>query len=58
MSLAFSVLYSFGPRATLSSFMPARQGIFVRDTLSLVLGKCCKVLVWQSKLGYILQSEI
>ena len=43
MSLAFSVLYSFGPRATLSSFMPARQGIFVRDTLSLVLGKCCKV---------------
>ena len=25
------------------SFMPARQGIFVRDTLGLVLGKCCKV---------------
>ena len=43
MSLAFSVLYIFGPRATLSSFMPARQGIFVRDTLGLVLGKCCKV---------------
>ena len=43
MSLAFSVLYMFGPRATLSSFMPARQGIFVRDTLGLVLGKCCKV---------------
>ena len=28
---------------TLSSFMPARQGIFVRDILDLVLGKCCKV---------------
>ena len=27
----------------LPSFMPARQGIFVRDTLGLVLGKCCKV---------------
>ena len=23
--------------------MPARQGIFVRDTLGLVLGKCYKV---------------
>ena len=43
VSLAFSVPYIFGPRATLSSFMPARQGIFVRDTLGLVLGKCCKV---------------
>ena len=43
VSLAFSVLYIFGPRATLSSFMPARQGKFVRDTLGLVLGKCCKV---------------
>ena len=37
-------LYIFGLRATLSSSMPARQGIFVRDTLGLVLGKCsCKV---------------
>ena len=32
----------FCPHATLSSFK-ARQGIFVRDTLGLVLGKCCKV---------------
>ena len=36
-------LYIFGLHATLSSFMPARQGIFVRDILGLVLGKCCKV---------------
>ena len=36
-------LYIFGLHATLSSFMPARQGTFVRDTLGLVLGKCCKV---------------
>ena len=43
VSLAFSVLYIFGPRATLSSFMPAWQSIFVRDTLGLVLGECCKV---------------
>ena len=44
MSLAFSVLYIFGPTlSALSSFMPARQGIFVRDTLGLVLGKCCRV---------------
>ena len=42
MFLAF-LLYIFGLHATLSSFMPARQGIFVRDTLGLVLGKCCKV---------------
>ena len=35
--------YIFGLHATLSSFMPARQGIFVRDILGLVLGKCCKV---------------
>ena len=28
---------------TQGTFMPARQGIFVRDTLGLVLGKCCKV---------------
>ena len=37
VSLAF--FYIFGLHATLSSFMPARQGIFVRDTLGLVLGK-------------------
>ena len=43
VSLAFSVLYIFDPRATLFSFMPVRQGIFVMDTLGLVLGKCCKV---------------
>ena len=36
-------LYIFGLHATLSLFMPARQGIFVRDILGLVLGKCCKV---------------
>ena len=42
VSLAF-FFYIFGLHATLSSFMPPRQGIFVRDTLGLVLGKCCKV---------------
>ena len=41
VSLGF-FLYIFGLHATLSSFMPARQGIFVRDILGLVLGKCCK----------------
>ena len=39
VSLAF-FFYIFGLHATLSSFMPVRQGIFVRDTLGLVLGKC------------------
>ena len=43
VSVSCLFLYIFGPCATLSSFMPARQGIFVRDTLGLVLGKCCKV---------------
>ena len=42
VSLAF-FFYIFGLHATLSSFMPARQGIFVRYTLGLVLGKCYKV---------------
>ena len=37
-------LYTFGPHAALSSFMHARQDIFVRDTLGTVLGKCCKVI--------------
>ena len=43
LSVSCLFLYIFGLHATLSSFMPARQGIFVRDTLGLVLGKCCKV---------------
>ena len=43
VSVSCLFLYIFGLRATLSSFMPARQGIFVRVTLGLVLGKCCKV---------------
>ena len=42
VSLAF-FFYIFGLHATLSSFMPARQGTFVRDTLGFVLGKCYKV---------------
>ena len=43
VSVSCIFLYTFGLHATLSLFMPARQGVFVRDTLGLVLGKCCKV---------------
>ena len=43
VSVSRLFLYIFGLHATLSSFMSTRQGIFVRDTLGLVLGKCCKV---------------
>ena len=38
----FALMLPFPP--TLSSFMPARQGIFVRDTVGSVLGNCCKVM--------------